>query len=462
MAGCDGCGEDRESVEPGPRAGPLLGVGPVADATPRDARVARIARIDRALARGAQYLVGLQDQDGSFRSVNYAAFRDGYSLSPQVLLALWFVQSSDIPAVTPALDRGGAAPEAEQNRDLQLAKAYQRGVDFVASLVQSDGSLRAGLDGPSYPYYAITGALLVLNTPGNERHEQAREALIEHIRARQLTEARGFEPSDPSYGGWGYSPGIPQRPAAGDGSDPRVAGNLSATLFSLGAIRLAGVPADDPAMQRALQFVMRCQNWRDADAGEPARPADRGSSASAEPAFDDGGFFFSPVIPDSNKAGAAGEDRSGQTRYRSYGSMTADGLRALLRLGLPPEHPRVQSATAWLLSNFDPAQNPGSFPAEAEVRRASSYYYYVWSSAHALRTVGATTVTTADGPIHWAEALAEVLLERQREDGSWSNPYTELREDDPLIATPFAIAGLATARMALGRMYRSHGYIDSP
>ena len=45
----------------------------------------------------------------------------------------------------------------------------------------------------------------------------------------------------------------------------------------------------------------------------------------ADPAFDDGGFFFTPTDPVRNKAGAAGTDRRGQVRYHSYGSATADG-----------------------------------------------------------------------------------------------------------------------------------------
>jgi hypothetical protein len=59
--------------------------------------------------------------------------------------------------------------------------------------------------------------------------------------------------------------------------------------------------------------------------------------------------------------------------------------------------------------------------------------------------------------VHWARALAEALLARQRPDGSWVNASMELREDDPLVATPFAMAALGIARMVLTGEYRSHG-----
>lgn len=427
-----GCRErnDQPSENP-PQAGPRPGVDDGAAGPPEARPTARIdARIEAAMRRGATYLVAHQGKDGAFRSEHYAAFKDGYSLSPLALLALW------------------AAP-----RDQAVTAAFERGLGFVATLVTADGAVRTGLDGPTYPYYAIAGTLLALSAvgPAGERHEAARPALIGLLRERQFGEARGWTPEDPSYGGWGYYPELPDKDASGDHPDARLTANLSATVFSIGALRLAGVAADDPALQKARVFVERCQNW-----GEVS---DRPASAprAMDPRFDDGGFFFSPLVPDSNKAGAAGTGADGRTRYRSYGSMTADGLRALLRLGVPFEHERVQAAARWMTQQFSAEANPGAFPREAELRRASSYYYYAWSAAHALRAMGATEIDTGAGRVHWARALAEALLARQRPDGSWANASMELREDDPLVATPFAMAALGIARMVLTGEYRSHG-----
>ena len=406
---------DQPSDNP-PRAGTRPGGD--GDAAPLE------VRIEAAMRRGAADLVTRQGRDGGFRSAHYAAIKDGYSLSPLALLALW------------------AAP-----RDQAVTAALERGLGFVATLVTADGALRTGLDGPTYPYYAIAGALLALSAAGagGERDQAVRQALIGMLRERQLTEARGWTPADASYGGWGYYPALPDRDAGGGQPDARLSANLSATVFSIGALRLAGVPATDPALRSARSFVERCQNWSEAS-----------EQAGRDPDFDDGGFFFSPVVPDSNKAGA-GAGADGRTRYHSYGSMTADGLRALLRLGLPSDHERVRAAAGWMLQHFSAEANPGAVPPEAELRRASSYYYYVWSAAHALRAMGATEVDTGAGRVHWARALAGALLARQRPDGSWANTSTELREDDPLLATPFAMAALGIARMVLTGEYRSHG-----
>lgn len=378
-----------------------------------------VQRIDRSLAKAGAFLVAQQSPDGSIRSKTYAALKDGWSLTTLSLASLRFVPQSQ-----------------------EVKRAYRRGVDFIASLVDENGEIATGPDGPEYAVYSISLAILVLNAPGNERHAAARDALIAILRKLQLTEQNGWAPSDPSYGGWGYYRDIPKKP---DGriTDVLLPSNLTATLYAIGAIRLAGVPDDDPSMVKTLSFVKRCQNY----AGNPAQRDQK---------YDDGGFFMSPDVPDDNKAGVAGTDRFGRARYNSYGSMTADGLRALIRLGMDVDHPRVQAAANWLRQRYTPARTPGVFPPQDEYRRESTYYYYVWSASHALRLLAIPEIQTRAGKLHWAPLLAKAVLERQRPDGSWYNPFTEGREDDPVVATAFAVAALANARITLTGEQQSH------
>lgn len=455
-AGCRSCREPDGRELPGRDAAP--GQGDAGAALPGEDG-ALLDRIDAALGRASGFLIAHQGEDGAFRSSAYAAFKDGYSLAPLVLTALLFVPRSGPDAGAPAPD--GAAIDA----------AYRKGVDFVGTLVTEDGSLRAGIDGPRYPTYSIAGAILVLNVPDNGRHARAREALVDILRERQLMEHNGWTPADASYGGWGYFHAVPRKDA---GHDPALSANLSATLFAIGALRLGGVPADDPALQAARVFVERCQNMAPGDGG--GNGSGGGNRMSGSHGGDDGydgGFFFSPAVPDSNKAGALGPARApegaddgagdgGLPRYRSYGSMTADGIRALLQLGLPFDHARVQAAAAWLERRYTPARNPGDFPPEAEIRRESAYFYYTWSSAHALRALGKRELATENGALRWPEALAAELLQRQRADGSWANAYSEMREDDPMVATSFAVAALAIARMVLRGEHRVHSIHRAP
>jgi hypothetical protein len=145
-------------------------------------------------------------------------------------------------------------------------------------------------------------------------------------------------------------------------------------------------------------------------------------------------------------SGFPGTDRLGRLRYHSYGSATADGLRALPRCGLAQDHPRVFAARAWLEKHFSAAFHPGTFENTREADRDATYFYYAWSVAHAFRSLGITEIHSQGQSIAWAEALAHGLIRRQREDGSWINRFTASKEDDPLVATSFAVGALANCR----------------
>jgi squalene-hopene/tetraprenyl-beta-curcumene cyclase len=150
-----------------------------------------------------------------------------------------------------------------------------------------------------------------------------------------------------------------------------------------------------------------------------------------------------------NKAGAAGTDRHGTLRFHSYGTMTADGLRALIQCGVPLDHPRVVAARKWLEKHFTVETNPGTFVKDREVLRDATYYYYVWALAHAFMRLDMRDFEKDGHKIDWADALANELIPRQRTDGTWINRYTDAKEDDPLIATSSAAGALAICRRAL-------------
>jgi hypothetical protein len=353
--------------------------------------------IDAALQKAGRFLAEKQRADGAIPSRTYAALKDGWSLTPLAALALRMVPPE--PAA---------------------AAAYQRAVEYLAGIVAPGGAVREAPE-VSYPLYAYAIGALVLGAPDNRRHRAVHAKLLEALRGLQLVERNRWRPTDASYGGWGYATRTPTRPDDGALQDDLLTSNLSATLLAIGAFVLGGTRPDDPALIAARGFVERCQNLAT-----------------------DGGFFFSPALPDGNKAGAIADGR-----YRSYGSMSADGLRALLRLGAPLADPRVAAASAYFARRFDATKNPGDFAPVDEVRRDSSYFYWAWSAAHVIRHL-------SDRPR--ATALAEELLRRQRPDGSWQNPASEMREDDPIVATSFAIAGLALSRSVISAEPRSHAY----
>jgi len=384
-------------------------------------RSALVKEIDASLEKAGRYLVTKQSSDGAWRSETYGALRDGPSLTSFVISGLWFLPQ--------------AGPEGQA--------AFRRGAEYMVRFVDERGQLRVGPRELLFPVYtAASASRMIVHAEQSERYLGARQAWVTYLRGRQLTEELGWQPSDPEYGGWGFSLDVPRKPAADRPKELMFESNLAATVFAVAALRSAKTPSDDPAFRRALVFIERCQNFKE-------KPAEDSS------AYDDGGFFFIPDDAAQNKAGIAGKDRDGRVRFHSYGTMTADGVRALLRCGLSADHSRVVAARRWLEKNFLTERNPGVFEPDREVLRDATYYYWTWAAAHAFLALSVDgrphkdTEEQAERVLDWPKKLAEALLRRQREDGTWTNRFTDAKEDDPLIATSWAVASLAICRTML-------------
>ncbi len=370
-------------------------------------------RIDRALAAATRALVATQSPDGAWRSRTYGALKDGLSLSPPILKALLFA-----PA--------GKSAEA----------ACRRGAAYLVSQTRTEGEIVAEPRELIYPVYTASAASIALGRINVEGGTAARDAWLRELRRRQLTESLGWRASDRPFGAWGYAIEPSARPANGLAAVQPLDADLSSTLFAVGALRINGASVDDPAIRNALVFLSRCQNFTDA-------------GSRSDDAIDDGGFFFTPTDPVRNKAGTAETNPRGEIRFRSYGSATADGVRALLRCGLSSDHPRVVAARRWLQVEFSPRTNCGTFEPGREVDRAATYFYYAWSLAHAFRALGVRSWPGNGREVRWSEELAGVLISEQRPDGTWANPVGASKEDDPLVATPLAAGALALARAAM-------------
>ncbi|MGH9936252.1 MAG: hypothetical protein ACREAM_08400, partial [Blastocatellia bacterium] len=107
-----------------------------------------------------------------------------------------------------------------------------------------------------------------------------------------------------------------------------------------------------------------------------------------------------------------------------YGTTTADGVLALRAAGVPDADPRVAKALKWLKDHHQPDRAPGFDNGTDRPWGSGLLFYY----AHVISRV--------------LPGLP-VELPPQAGDGSFRNSNSLVKEDDPLIATSFALYVMA-------------------
>ncbi len=285
--------------------------------------------------------------------------------------------------------------------------AVARGIAYVKRHVRRDGGIHA--KDSLYRNYETSVALqMFVEANRDGRFDDIIKNATKFLKKIQWDEGEGKDPSDFAYGGQGY--GKHKRP------------DLSNTSFFIEALRSAGVPEDDPAIQRALIFVSRCQNLESEHNRTPY--------AAKNP---DGGFYYTP---------SPGQSQAGTTEnggLRSYASMTYAGLKSMIYAGVGPDDPRVKAAVNWIRKHYNLSSNPG-------MGKAGLYYYY-HTFAKALDALGVDQFKDAAGKKHdWREELIAELARRQQPNGSWVNENARWLEGDPNLVTAYALLTLSYCR----------------
>jgi squalene-hopene/tetraprenyl-beta-curcumene cyclase len=221
----------------------------------------------------------------------------------------------------------------------------------------------------------------------------------------------GGDETDVKYGGVGYGNGGRDRP------------DLSNTQLFLDALLAAGVPKDDPAVQRAMKFISRCQNL----SGRETNDQPFAKKASED---DRGGLVY---VPDP-------DDKAHQTPdggLRSLGGMTYAGLKSFLYAGVGKDDPRVKGAINWIRRHYTLKENPGM--------GSSGLYYYYHTFGKAMKAWGEDRFEDDKGTKHdWRRELFETLKGQQKADGSWVNEKRDqFGEGNPDLATGFALLALS-------------------
>ncbi len=207
----------------------------------------------------------------------------------------------------------------------------------------------------------------------------------------------------------------------GVGYDGKGRADLSNTQYFVEALLAAGVPKDDAAIQRALKFISRCQNL----------PGETNDQPFAKKTTDDdkGGLVYNPIDNEKNPA------RTPQGGLRSSGVMTYAGLKTFLTAGVDRNDPRVKAAVDWVRRHYTLDQNPGQGTA--------GLFYYYHTFGKAMTALGEDQFEDKDKKKHdWRKDLFEALKKRQKADGSWSNDNRAFFENNPDLATAYAILAL--------------------
>jgi hypothetical protein len=346
---------------------------------------AAIKERDQASERGVVYLLKQQAADGGWHSAVYGQLKGGAAVTALVLDALSQLPAELIKKNEGTIERG--------------FRFLQPGLMKRQTVAAQDGSL----DFPTY------GSALLLTACARfaakiDFTAQKLELLRDYLLKAQLLEGRKFAPEHPSYGGWDFM-------GAGDAEGITTGTNVSVVAHVLEALATDKFAAADKARTAARDWLVRCQQK-------------------------DGGFAFTPEpMSLNNKAEFADEARN---QPRSYGTATCDGIRALLAVGTKPTDEPIKRALSWLLKRPAVEVVPGfeDLPAETDWRRGLRFYYYQ-SLARILPLLPAAErlSRTAD--------IERILLKDQQADGRWQNESDRMRENDPLIATAFAVSALS-------------------
>ncbi|NLX21991.1 MAG: terpene cyclase/mutase family protein [Phycisphaerae bacterium] len=318
------------------------------------------------------------------------------------------------PAITALVARGFICHPNYGSRH----EITRRAVACVLRFRQPDGGIYNPQTG--YANYTTSIVLTMLADLKDPQQVAVIRGAQKFLTNEQWTENRKDDDGRPIdkdhawYGGAGYGRG--RRP------------DLSNTHMMIEALYASGLPADDPAFQRALVFIARCQMLSRTNDQPFAREGG------------DGGFIYSPANDGESKAGTIEVD--GRVRLRSYGSMTYAGFKSMLYARVDREDPRVRAAWEWIGRHYTLDSNPNM--PESQTQEGLYYYYHTF--AKALLAWGEPKVTDAAGVAHdWRGDLCAALLRRQRADGSWINEADRWYEGSPDLVTAYAIVALQTA-----------------
>ncbi|QDT89778.1 prenyltransferase/squalene oxidase repeat-containing protein [Gimesia algae] len=348
-----------------------------------------------ALLKGRRWLVQQQRYDGSWQSKTYASLESRIATSALVM--------STLVEITP--------PGAAQGESIS------RGFAFLKSKINQEEIWKSIEAESNYPLYSICLILATLNQyqPEATANRELRDSLSQELLRRQrILQADRISEGDVA-GGWRPGSDSFQQ---GSAANPA---NVSVTFFALAALSGA---QKLPLKNRigALEYLQHCQLPTEATGA--------------------GGFVFT-ILPDHplNKAGSK-RTRSGKLYGVPYLSASCDGISALLACDVTSDDRRIQSALTVLSQLLHSRLAEFPFNIKRSYQKLDALYFYeAAATARVWKQMREKGVVNQFLNSRCHEVL-QTLIEKQHADGHWENPLPWMMEDDPLIATAFALQAI--------------------
>jgi squalene-hopene/tetraprenyl-beta-curcumene cyclase len=304
--------------------------------------------------------------------------------------------------------------QSPENISPATHKFIWKGLETIAGMQKPDGSIyREG-----NATYVTSVSLKAFALARDERFKDTVEKA-----KRYLLDTQVYEEGNRFTGGFGYEDR--RKKAGGPYAD------IVNTEFALEALHHAGVPKDNPVWKRSLAFFEKTQHLSERN---PA-PWVTSSKEFA------GGFIYYPG------KSHAGEHTlpNGKKILLPYGSVTYAGIKSMIYANLTKDDPRVKAAVDWMRKHWTLEENPG-FDVERKDRTLGlqGLYYYFVTFSKTLHALGGDFIKDAKGATHnWREELIRAVVPLQQPDGSWINENNRWWEDNPLLATSYAVIALS-------------------
>lgn len=282
--------------------------------------------LDRSIASGLAFLASEQNGDGSFGGGRYAK-----NVAITALAGLAFMADGNVPG------RG------------EYSAAVERGLEYILDNAAENGLIAA--DAANGPMYGHGFATLFLGEVYGTTAGGGDTAVADRVYDTLIRAVRLIERTQNDQGGWRYNP-VPY--------DADVSVTIC-QIMALRSARNAGLEVDKQVIDRAVEYVRRCQNT-------------------------DGGFKY------QLESGSSAWPRS------------AAGVASLYYAGIYEDN-AIDQGLEYLLTNATPGR---------EVN-AAHYWYGHYYAVQSMYLAGGRYWAA------WWPAIRTQLLDAQQPDGSWED-----------------------------------------